>query len=131
MQTASSSGLLFCPYTGSMLVFDPLKNIASSKLSGYTRQLHELEGQVKVTQTTDMVDFARRFGLEMLVRPESVKKEEDELLHGRTRATVDEVCPDCGAQGMEFYTLQLRSADEGQTVFYECTECGHKHSTNN
>lgn len=39
MQTASSSGLLFCPYTGSMLVFDPLKNIASSKLSGYTRQL--------------------------------------------------------------------------------------------
>lgn len=91
----------------------------------------ELEGQVKVTQTTDMVDFARRFGLEMLVRPESVKKEEDELLHGRTRATVDEVCPDCGAQGMEFYTLQLRSADEGQTVFYECTECGHKHSTNN
>lgn len=86
---------------------------------------------MKVTQTTDMVEFARRFGLEMLVRPESVKKEEDELLHGRTRATVDEVCPDCGAQGMEFYTLQLRSADEGQTVFYECTECGHKHSTNN
>lgn len=39
MQTASASGLLFCPYTGSMLVFDPLKNTASSKLSGYTRQL--------------------------------------------------------------------------------------------
>jgi DNA-directed RNA polymerase subunit M/transcription elongation factor TFIIS len=43
---------------------------------------------------------------------------------------VDEKCPQCGHQGMEFYTMQLRSADEGQTVFYECPDCKHKYSTN-
>jgi len=46
------------------------------------------------------------------------------------RATVKESCPNCNNDTMTFYTLQLRSADEGQTVFYECLKCGHSYSTN-
>ncbi|EGD88742.2 hypothetical protein H112_03661 [Trichophyton rubrum D6] len=45
-------------------------------------------------------------------------------------AVIQETCPDCGRTEMRYYTLQLRSADEGSTVFYTC-ECGHKHNTNN
>lgn len=36
---------------------------------------------------------------------------------------VERRCPKCGNDTMSYATLQLRSADEGQTVFYTCTKC--------
>ncbi|EFP80649.1 uncharacterized protein PGTG_06605 [Puccinia graminis f. sp. tritici CRL 75-36-700-3] len=44
---------------------------------------------------------------------------------------MDESCPKCQHPQMRYHTLQLRSADEGTTVFYECPNCSHKFSTNN
>ena len=43
------------------------------------------------------------------------------------RATVEQDCgAGCGNNLMYFYSLQMRSVDEGQTVYYICTKCGHK-----
>lgn len=36
---------------------------------------------------------------------------------------VERKCPKCGNDRMSYATLQLRSADEGQTVFFTCTKC--------
>lgn len=47
------------------------------------------------------------------------------------RVTVKERCPECGNKTMYFYTRQMRSADEGETVFYECPKCAFKTSANN
>ena len=60
---------------------------------------------------------------------------EQEALQRQTnepvRATIEEPCVRCGAKQVGYYTVQLRSVDEGQTVFYECPECKHTWSINN
>ena len=62
------------------------------------------------------------------------ESERDKPQHGGLTdgATVQENCPnaDCDNTFMVFHTAQLRSADEGQTVFYNCVKCGYKYSIN-
>ncbi|GAA98819.1 uncharacterized protein L969DRAFT_95500 [Mixia osmundae IAM 14324] len=48
-----------------------------------------------------------------------------------SKQLIDERCPKCDSKQMEFSTLQMRSADEGSTVFYTCPRCAYKYSTNN
>ncbi|CAH3994195.1 unnamed protein product [Pieris brassicae] len=43
---------------------------------------------------------------------------------------VERKCPKCGCERMSYATLQLRSADEGQTVFYTCVSCKYKETEN-
>ncbi|KAI5190453.1 DNA-directed RNA polymerase I subunit RPA12 [Nematocida sp. AWRm77] len=42
---------------------------------------------------------------------------------------IKEECPECKSEYLYYYTMQLRSADEGQTVFYQC-DCGYKAKLN-
>eukprot|EP01094_Clydonella_sp_ATCC50884_P030158 TRINITY_DN9734_c0_g1_i1.p1 TRINITY_DN9734_c0_g1~~TRINITY_DN9734_c0_g1_i1.p1 ORF type:complete len:130 (+),score=32.33 TRINITY_DN9734_c0_g1_i1:172-561(+) len=46
------------------------------------------------------------------------------------RPTVERNCDGCGNKEMVFSTAQLRSVDEGQTIFYECLQCGHRETIN-
>jgi DNA-directed RNA polymerase I subunit RPA12 len=47
------------------------------------------------------------------------------------RATIEEPCIRCAHPEVGYYTVQMRSVDEGQTVFYECPNCKHTWSINN
>ena len=40
-------------------------------------------------------------------------------------AVIQMTCPECGRQEVKYTAVQLRSADEGSTIFYTC-DCGHK-----
>jgi DNA-directed RNA polymerase I subunit RPA12 len=43
----------------------------------------------------------------------------------RRGAKIRQQCPECLSKDMYYNTAQLRSADEGQTIFYEC-DCGYR-----
>ncbi|CAI4224180.1 unnamed protein product [Auanema sp. JU1783] len=45
---------------------------------------------------------------------------------GDASAVVDHICSKCGHGKATFSTLQTRSADEGQTVFFTCVKCKKK-----
>ena len=46
----------------------------------------------------------------------------------KTEAITEHTCARCGRTEMFYTTVQLRSADEGSTVFYRCV-CGYKYVT--
>ncbi|KAH7246966.1 hypothetical protein B0J15DRAFT_401913 [Fusarium solani] len=41
-----------------------------------------------------------------------------------TWSKTDTKCRECDAQEVQYTALQLRSADEGTTMFYSCPKCG-------
>ena len=70
--------------------------------------------------------FERTVNLE-----EREKEKQDEMAPEIvTRTMIGERCPECQHEGVYFSTAQLRSADEGQTIFYECPKCGCKWNQN-
>lgn len=44
----------------------------------------------------------------------------------KNEAVIQVTCPECGRKEVRYTAVQLRSADEGSTIFYSC-DCGHKY----
>ncbi|ORY89004.1 DNA-directed RNA polymerase I kDa polypeptide [Leucosporidium creatinivorum] len=67
--------------------------------------------------------------------PSSLRQKKTSLVQQRDvekkKVYVDETCEKCGNDKMSVKTMQLRSADEGATVFYSCERCGHQTRLNN
>jgi len=55
------------------------------------------------------------------------KTDDDEEADG---PVIERKCPKCGHERMSYAAIQLRSADEGQTVFFTCLKCKYKESEN-
>lgn len=60
----------------------------------------------------------------------NVKRGDDEEEDEPEGPIVERQCPQCKNNKMSYATLQMRSADEGQTVFYTCTKCKFKETEN-
>ena len=116
---------LFCKECESLL--EPVGDgaVVHCSLCGSTQSASLQEGRPIVTESRPG-QYGDAFGRD--VRQKSKKKGSTE---GPTEgATIDEKCPKCGHHEMTFHTMQLRSADEGQTVFYVCPKCRYKFKLN-
>lgn len=73
------------------------------------------------------VEYTVHFNKIPVKRVNAQQEEESDEAEG---PIVERKCPRCGNDKMSYATLQLRSADEGQTVFYTCTKCSFKETEN-
>lgn len=60
---------------------------------------------------------------------EKEQNEDDDRLRGEEtdkRSKTDIDCPKCENDRAYYEMKQIRAADESETRFFECTECGHQ-----
>lgn len=117
---SNASRVIFCDHCGSIM--DEPSYVGASvacRLCGTTVDASVFQALV-----------LHSAGVERVVEPELGEEGGAQRQRQQARATVQEPCPKCNHHELSYYTMQLRSADEGQTVFYECAKCGHAFSTN-
>ncbi|KAM3575577.1 hypothetical protein VYU27_002569 [Nannochloropsis oceanica] len=133
-QTLSVSGgaVPFCDECHALLDL-PDEDPIVCRICKFSTTFDEL-GQVEIITTSAEKPAPRWYQeLAAAAKPDGVCEDGNDEGGDSRHAKVDEPCPKCGHPEMSFYTMQLRSADEGSTVFYECLskKCGHKYSQNN
>jgi DNA-directed RNA polymerase subunit M/transcription elongation factor TFIIS len=89
-----------------------------------------LTGAEKVSVSTRFSSGRNAEGSEFGVNFNEREGNESTDMKPQSRASVDDPCPRCKNPTMYFYTMQMRSVDEGQTVFYECPKCSYTYNTN-
>ncbi|KAM8779756.1 DNA-directed RNA polymerase I subunit RPA12 [Rhynchonycteris naso] len=105
------SDLDFCPDCGSVLPLPGIQDVVTCPRCGFSIHVRDFEGKVVKTSVV--------FNTRGTAGPKLMEEGPPEF----QGPVVDRRCSRCGHEGMAYYTRQMRSADEGQTVFYTCTNC--------
>ena len=121
IQAQNISSPDFCLSCGNIVTFPSISNVLECSSCKFSINLIDYPNRKQVTiknynEKKDWLDQYKR-------RKDRV---EEKVGNGKSKkgAIVTQKCGECGNNEMYFYTLQLRSADEGSTVFYECVKCG-------
>ncbi|KAK3233529.1 hypothetical protein CYMTET_56190 [Cymbomonas tetramitiformis] len=116
---------LFCEQCGNLLTYDSVITAFCCGTCPFQKSATDLS-HVQIRSESLPGDWLVRYGIEPLRAAADQQTQAK-----RKRAKVAQSCPNCNHHELEYYTMQLRSADEGATVFYECLKCGHRYSQNN
>ena len=61
--------------------------------------------------------------VEVILNPIQQKEEIKEIKEEDTGPIIERLCAKCGHNKMSYKTQQLRSVDEGMSIFYYCLKC--------
>ncbi|KAI7751086.1 hypothetical protein M8C21_019961 [Ambrosia artemisiifolia] len=109
IRSRHQSDFMFCELCGTMLSFDS-RNYVKCPLCKSKRKTKEIAG-MEIKYTVSEEQIRRELGLSSI---------EDYNVR----------CPKCSNKGVYYHTQQTRSADEGQTMFYNCPNCGYNFTDN-
>lgn len=104
----------FCPECGNVLPLPGIHDSVTCPRCKFSIPVKEFCGQ----QITSTVIFNPIEQSSVVV-----EDEEDSELKG---PVIDRRCSRCNKEGMVYHTRQMRSADEGQTVFFTCIHCRYQ-----
>ncbi|XP_060095215.1 DNA-directed RNA polymerase I subunit RPA12 [Heteronotia binoei] len=100
----------FCPDCGTVLPLPGIQDKVTCLCCSFSIDIMEFEGrEIHTSIKFSTIDATSER-----------KMDEANEIKG---PLLDRNCPQCGHEGMVYHTRQMRSADEGQTVFYTCPSC--------
>ncbi|KAL5012002.1 hypothetical protein ScPMuIL_010553 [Solemya velum] len=108
-----TTDLDFCPDCGTVLPLPGLEDVVTCKKCGYQIDISEFDG----VEIHSVINYKK---------PDNVIQMNENESEQPLGPKVDRKCSKCDHDEMIYTTRQTRSADEGQTVFYTCTECGNQ-----
>ncbi|KAK2627664.1 hypothetical protein QTJ16_002310 [Diplocarpon rosae] len=82
------------------------------------------------TASTTTITHTKASDFPSLLRQKRSDVQQIERGDMQSEARIKITCTECGRDEVRYTAVQLRSADEGSTIFYTC-DCGHKWNTNN
>lgn len=129
MSSSTSSSWPFCPGCRALLQVNRSGEVHCD-VCPHRSHLNVLASQHQLPRTTT---YSARRPTPLWARSDDEQKQQQQhqTSAGPTRTTIEEPCIKCGHPEVGYYTVQLRSVDEGQTVFYECPQCRHTWSVHN
>ncbi|XP_018498178.1 DNA-directed RNA polymerase I subunit RPA12 isoform X2 [Pyrus x bretschneideri] len=117
MAYSQGRNFLFCDLCGSLLNLNSNK-YAQCPLCKLQRNVKEISGR-EISYKVTAEDIRRDLGISII--PEE---------RVQLQKTDAKTCEKCGHNEHTYYSRQMRSADEGATTFYVCTNCQHQFTEN-